>query len=54
MKFTSKKLASTRKPAAHDLASIRQKDNFERFMQEKADVFQVTDAKVQAMFWTMD
>lgn len=30
----------------------RQADNYERFMQGKADVFQVTGTKEQAMFWS--
>ena len=29
----------------------RQNENYERFVQEKADVFQVTGQKEQAMFW---
>lgn len=36
----------------HDI-SRRQNANYERFMQEKADVFQVTEGKAQAMFWAM-
>ena len=32
----------------------RQNANYERFMQEKANVFQVTGTKEQAMFWTMN
>lgn len=31
----------------------RQAENFEIFMQEKADVFQVTGPKEQAMFWVL-
>lgn len=31
----------------------RQTANYERFMQGKADVFQVTGQKEQAMFWVM-
>lgn len=30
----------------------RQSDNYERFMQGKADVFRVTGTKEQAMFWS--
>lgn len=32
----------------------RQAESFESFMQEKADVFQVTGVKEQAMFWAMN
>lgn len=31
----------------------RQKANFERFMQERAGVFQVTESKAQALFWAL-
>ncbi len=31
----------------------RQNESYERFMQEKADVFQVTNTKEQAMFWKL-
>ena len=31
----------------------RQQANYERFMQERADVFQVTEEKAQAMFWAL-
>ncbi len=31
----------------------RQNESYERFMQEKADVFQVTSTKEQAMFWVL-
>lgn len=31
----------------------RQNESYERFMQEKADVFQVTNTKEQAMFWVL-
>ncbi|WP_166543590.1 hypothetical protein [Acutalibacter sp. 1XD8-36] len=54
MKTTAKKLTSTVKTAYHDLLSHRQSANYERFMQQKADVFQVTDVKDQAMFWVMN
>lgn len=54
MKFTSSKFTSTIKPNAHDLTARRQNVNYERFMQQKADVFQVTEKKAQAMFWTMN
>lgn len=30
----------------------RQNESFELFMQERADVFQVTGQKEQAMFWS--
>ena len=32
---------------------LRQQANYERFMQERADVFQVTKGKAQAAFWAM-
>ena len=32
---------------------LRQQANYERFMQERADVFQVTEGKAQAMFWAL-
>ncbi len=31
----------------------RQNESFELFMQEMADVFQVTNTKEQAMFWVL-
>lgn len=37
----------------YEAMSRRQTACFERFMQEKADVFQVTEGKAQAMFWAM-
>ena len=52
--FTSKKLTNTRKENPHDYMARRQAANYERFMQEKADVFQVTEVKDQAMFWAMN
>ena len=33
---------------------LRQAESFELFMQEKADVFQVTGRKEQAMFWSQN
>lgn len=48
--FNSKKL--TREQIDQTM-SRRQSAHFERFMQEKADVFQVTEGKAQAMFWAM-
>ena len=54
MKFSSNKLTSTVKPNTHDLMARRQNANYERFMQQKADIFQVTEKKAQAMFWTMN
>ncbi len=53
MKFSASKYTSTVKTTARDRMIRRQSVNFERFMQEKADVFQVTEPKVQAVFWTM-
>ncbi len=32
----------------------RQSESYERFIQEKAGVFQVTGQKEQAMFWSMN
>ena len=37
----------------HEYMVRRQAENYERFMQEKADVFQVTEGKDQAMFWVL-
>lgn len=53
MKYTTKKFSNNVKDSFHDYMARRQAANYERFMQEKADVFQVTDVKDQAMFWTM-
>ena len=36
----------------HMYMARRQAANQERFMQEKAGVFQVTEVKEQAMFWS--
>ena len=36
-----------------DTMNRRQNANYERFVQEKASVFQVTGAKEQAMFWVL-
>lgn len=36
-----------------DTRERRQNTNYERFVQEKADVFQVTGRKEQAMFWVL-
>lgn len=54
MIFTANNLTSTVKTTAHDLMTRRQNANYERFMQEKADIFQVTEPKAQAIFWTMN
>ncbi len=51
MKYTTKKLAENSNTSVHDYMVRRQAANFERFMQEKAGVFQVTEGKEQAMFW---
>lgn len=32
----------------------RQSESYERFIQEKAGVFQITGQKEQAMFWSMN
>ena len=53
MKYTAKTLKATVKTNVNDPAIRRQAANFERFMQEQANVFQVTDVKDQAMFWAM-
>ena len=50
--YTTKKLGNV-KTTIEDMISRRQRANYERFMQEKADVFQVTDTKDQAMFWVL-
>lgn len=52
MKCTAKTFNGKQQPVNHE-AIRRQQANFERFMQEKADVFQVTQVKAQAMFWAM-
>ncbi len=49
--YISKKLEKSVKENAHDYMARRQAANFQRFMQEKAGVFQVTEGKDQAMFW---
>ena len=36
-----------------DAMDRRQNENYERFVQEKADVFQVTGQNEQAMFWVL-
>lgn len=54
MKYTAKKLANTTMNSFHDYMVRRQAANYERFMQEKAGVFQVTEVKDQAMFWAMN
>ena len=54
MKTTAKKLTGTVKTATHYYMSRRQTANYERFMQQKADVFQVAETKAQAMFWVMN
>ncbi len=52
--YSAKKLANTVKNSAHQYMIRRQAANYERFMQEKADVFQVTGSKDQALFWAMN
>mgnify|MGYP006922453218 CR=1 FL=1 len=51
--YTSKKTMGKIQKSVHEYMSRRQAANYERFMQEKADVFQVTEGKEQAMFWAM-
>ena len=36
----------------HIYMARRQAESFEQFMQERAGVFQVTETKEQAMFWS--
>lgn len=54
MKYITKKLTRTMKENLHEYMVRRQAANYERFMQEKADVFQVAEVKDQAMFWAMN
>lgn len=51
--FTDRKPTRTVKENAHNRIVRRQSANYERFMQERADVFRVAETKAQAMFWTM-
>ena len=53
MKYTTRKLNATMKTKVNDTAIRRQAANVERFTLEKANVFQVTDVKDQAMFWAV-
>lgn len=50
--YTAKKWNRTVKENLHEYMTRRQAANYERFVQEKADVFQVAEVKDQAMFWT--
>jgi len=43
---------SSKNAIRHAYTAHRQATNYEQFMQEKADVFQVTGTKEQAMFWS--
>jgi hypothetical protein len=52
-KRIGKTLTDIRKVDRNREAVRRQQANYERFMQERADVFQVTEGKAQAMFWAM-
>lgn len=53
MKNTINNIVNTSRNALHNAyMAHRQAANFERFVQQKADVFQVTGAKEQAMFWS--
>ncbi len=52
--YTTKKTMGKIQKSIHEYMSRRQAANYERFMQEKADVFQVTEGKEQAMFWAMN
>lgn len=51
--YSAKKLTNRVQENIHEYMNRRQAANFERFMQEKADVFQVTEVKDQAMFWAL-
>ncbi|WP_158590872.1 hypothetical protein [Acutalibacter sp. 1XD8-33] len=53
-KYNTKKINKSWKENVHEYMTRRQAANYERFMQEKADVFQVTEKKDQALFWTMN
>lgn len=52
-KYTEKKANRNWKESMHEYMMRRQAANYERFMQEKADVFQVTEKKIQTLFWVM-
>lgn len=53
MKNTINNIMNTGRNALRNAYTARrQAANYERFMQERADVFQVTDTKDQAMFWS--
>ncbi len=52
-KRIGKTLTDIRKVDRNREAARRQQVNYERFMQERADVFQVTEGKAQAMFWAL-
>ncbi len=47
------KQAKRRERGNSESRILRQQANYERFMQERADVFQVTERKAQAMFWAL-
>ena len=53
--YTGKKWIQTKDGGNNGYAAIsrRQAANYERFMQEKADVFQTTEKKAQTLFWAM-
>ena len=53
MNYNAKKMNKAVKTTMHDIIARRQAANYERFMQEKADVFQVTEVMDQAMFWVL-
>ena len=52
-KRIGKTLTDIRKVDRNREAVRRQQANYERFMQVRADVFQVTERKAQAMFWAL-
>lgn len=52
MKNTISNIINTgRNTALSAYTARRQARNYERFMQERAGIFQVTEQKEQAMFW---
>ena len=53
MKNSSNNIMKTGKNALnHIYMARRQVENYERFVQERAGAFQVTETKEQAMFWS--
>lgn len=50
MKYNQKNIIES----IRESVTRRQSESYERFIQEKAGVFQVTGQKEQAMFWSMN